>query len=68
MSRVLEFILSITVSNSKVIPYGSGLVTGEEYTDRVAIGQLELGNQGVGAASEAVGFNGADGILGCALR
>ena len=58
----------ITIVNIKAIPYGSGMVTGEEYTDRIAIGQLELGNQGVGAASEAVGFNGADGILGCALR
>ncbi|KAF7792262.1 hypothetical protein EIP86_003298 [Pleurotus ostreatoroseus] len=55
---------SSDTGNKLIIPYGSGMVTGEEYTDRIAIGQLELGNQGVGAASEAVGFDGADGILG----
>lgn len=55
---------SAMLTSLKNIPYGSGQVSGKEYTDTVTIGGLVISNQGVGAATQAVGFQGVDGILG----
>ncbi|OCB89084.1 acid protease [Sanghuangporus baumii] len=47
------------------VSYGSGSFSGEEYTDRVALGdELVIEQQGLGVARTAQGFDGVDGILG----
>ncbi|KAG1766187.1 acid protease [Suillus occidentalis] len=51
--------------NTINVSYGSGTMSGEEYTDTVTLGSnLVIQNQGVGVASSAQGFQGVDGILG----
>ncbi|KAK1252236.1 hypothetical protein MKX08_003423 [Trichoderma sp. CBMAI-0020] len=46
------------------VGYGSGSFSGTEYTDNVSFGGLTVQGQSVGAADQASGFNGVDGIIG----
>lgn len=46
------------------VSYGSGSFSGEEYTDEVSFGGLTVSSQSIGAASQATGFTGVDGIIG----
>ncbi|KAL7922896.1 aspartic peptidase domain-containing protein [Trichoderma austrokoningii] len=46
------------------VSYGSGSFSGTEYTDNVSFGGLTVQGQSVGAADQASGFNGVDGIIG----
>jgi len=47
------------------IEYGIGSVEGLEYNDTVTLAPgLVIKNQGIGAASKCVDFNGIDGLLG----
>ncbi|KAL1713660.1 aspartic peptidase domain-containing protein [Schizophyllum commune] len=47
------------------VSYGSGKVSGTEYTDQVTLGDdLVIKSQSIGVASSAQGFNDVDGILG----
>ncbi|KAF8125701.1 acid protease [Boletus edulis] len=47
------------------VSYGSGTMSGEEYTDTVTLSDaLVIRNQSIGVASSAQGFNDVDGILG----
>ncbi|KAG2155794.1 acid protease [Suillus bovinus] len=51
--------------NTVNVSYGSGTMSGKEYTDTVTLGSsLVIQNQGIGVASSAQGFEGVDGILG----
>ncbi|KAG1790292.1 acid protease [Suillus plorans] len=56
---------SYDTGNTINVSYGSGSMSGEEYTDTVTLGpDLVIQNQGIGVASYAQGFEGVDGILG----
>lgn len=56
---------SYDTGNTINVSYGSGTMSGEEYTDTVTLGSsLVIQNQGIGVASSAQGFEGVDGILG----
>ncbi|KAJ8593943.1 acid protease [Rhizopogon salebrosus TDB-379] len=56
---------SLDTGNTINVGYGSGTMSGEEYTDTVTLGpNLIIQNQGVGVASSAQGFQDVDGILG----
>jgi hypothetical protein len=56
---------SQNTGNTINVSYGSGTMSGTEYTDTVTLGSsLVIQNQGVGVASSAQGFEGVDGILG----
>ncbi|PSR84188.1 hypothetical protein PHLCEN_2v5476 [Hermanssonia centrifuga] len=45
--------------------YGGGAFSGEEYTDKVDLGNgLVINSQSIGVANETRGFSGQDGILG----
>nr|AOO94936.1 acid protease [Inonotus obliquus] len=47
------------------VSYGSGSFSGEEYTDKVTLGDgLAIEQQGIGVSRTAQGFDGVDGILG----
>ncbi|PIB02373.1 Polyporopepsin [Cercospora beticola] len=46
------------------VSYGSGSVSGKEYTDTVSFGGLTVRSQSLGAATSAQGFTGVDGIIG----
>ncbi|KAM3497251.1 hypothetical protein MY10362_009391 [Beauveria mimosiformis] len=46
------------------VSYGSGQFSGEEYVDKVTFAGLTVNSQSVGSASNAIGFNGVDGIFG----
>ncbi|OAA50794.1 Peptidase aspartic [Beauveria brongniartii RCEF 3172] len=46
------------------VSYGSGQFSGEEYVDKVTFAGLTVKSQSIGSASNAVGFNGVDGIFG----
>ncbi|KAM3550718.1 hypothetical protein MY1884_008095 [Beauveria asiatica] len=46
------------------VSYGSGQFTGEEYVDKVTFAGLTVKSQSIGSASNAVGFDGVDGIFG----
>jgi len=47
------------------VDYGSGSVSGEEFTDQVTLSSsLVISKQSIGVASESSGFEGVDGILG----
>lgn len=46
------------------VSYGSGSFSGTEYTDKVSFGGLTVTTQSIGAASQAQGFSGVDGIIG----
>ncbi|KAG0703773.1 acid protease [Suillus ampliporus] len=51
--------------NTINVSYGSGTMSGKEYTDTVTLGsKLVIQNQGIGVASSTQGFQGVDGILG----
>ncbi|KAF8551287.1 acid protease [Imleria badia] len=51
--------------NTVNVSYGSGTMSGEEYTDTVTLNDnLVIQNQSIGVASSAQGFNDVDGILG----
>ncbi|KAG2101065.1 acid protease, partial [Suillus discolor] len=56
---------SHNTGNTINVSYGSGTMSGKEYTDTVTLGpDLVIQNQGIGVASSAQGFEGVDGILG----
>lgn len=56
---------SHNTGNTINVSYGSGSMSGKEYTDTVTLGpDLVIKNQGIGVASSAQGFEGVDGILG----
>jgi len=47
------------------VSYGSGQLSGEEYTDQVDLGSgLVISQQSIGVASSDQGFQGVDGIIG----
>ncbi|KAM3418792.1 hypothetical protein BST61_g4762 [Cercospora zeina] len=46
------------------VSYGSGSVSGNEYTDKVSFGGLTVRSQSLGAATSSSGFSGVDGIIG----
>jgi pepsin A len=47
------------------VTYGSGHMTGDEYTDTVSVGKgLTIEKQSIGVATQWQGFRGIDGILG----
>ncbi|KAJ8593944.1 acid protease [Rhizopogon salebrosus TDB-379] len=51
--------------NSVHVSYGSGTMSGKEYTDTVTLGPHSvIKNQSIGVASTTRGFHGVDGILG----
>ena len=51
--------------NTINVSYGSGTMSGEEYTDTVTLNpSLVIQNQGIGVASSAQGFSDVDGIIG----
>lgn len=51
--------------NTVDVSYGSGVMSGEEYTDTVTLGpHLVIRNQSIGVATSTQGFEGIDGILG----
>ena len=52
----------------KSVLYGSGQFVGDEYMDTVSIGPgMRIFQQSIGAATKSEGFDGVDGILGCAF-
>ncbi|KAF4341615.1 aspartic ase precursor [Fusarium beomiforme] len=53
-----------STGNSVSVSYGSGSMSGTEYTDTVSFGGQSVSSQSIGAASQASGFNGVDGIIG----
>ncbi|KAL1741011.1 acid protease [Schizophyllum fasciatum] len=56
---------SKSTGHSFNVSYGSGRVSGTEYTDQVTLGEdLVIKKQSIGVASTAQGFNDVDGILG----
>ncbi|KAJ7230922.1 aspartic peptidase domain-containing protein [Mycena haematopus] len=46
------------------VSYGSGTVSGKEYTDTVVFGGLTITKQSIGDGTTASGFDGVDGIIG----
>ncbi|KIJ62534.1 hypothetical protein HYDPIDRAFT_114177 [Hydnomerulius pinastri MD-312] len=51
--------------NTINVSYGSGTMSGEEYTDTVTLSpSLVIQNQSIGVASSAQGFSDVDGIIG----
>ncbi|KAG8214431.1 acid protease [Butyriboletus roseoflavus] len=56
---------SQNTGNTINVSYGSGTMSGNEYTDTVTLNtNLVIHNQSIGVASSAQGFSGVDGILG----
>lgn len=56
---------SHSTGNTINVSYGSGSMSGKEYTDTVTLGSsLVIQNQSIGVASSAQGFEDVDGILG----
>ncbi|KAL4073373.1 aspartic peptidase domain-containing protein [Scleroderma yunnanense] len=56
---------SHSTGNTVHVSYGSGRMTGKEYTDTVALGpNLVIQNQSIGVATDTQGFHDVDGILG----
>jgi hypothetical protein len=56
---------STSTGKSFSVSYGSGSVSGTEYTDKVTLSSsLVITKQSIGVASSASGFDGEDGILG----
>ncbi|KAI0708416.1 acid protease [Earliella scabrosa] len=55
---------SVDTGEEVRVEYGSGFFVGEQFTDTVTLGDLVIGNQGIGVAKTASGFEGVDGILG----
>ncbi|KAI0675925.1 aspartic peptidase A1 [Trametes maxima] len=51
--------------DSMAVTYGSGSVSGVEFTDTLSLGnRLTVSGQSIGVASQAQGFDGVDGIIG----
>ena len=46
------------------VTYGSGFFVGQEFTDTIHLGELEIENQSFGGALLAEGFDDVDGIIG----
>jgi hypothetical protein len=57
---------SAAVNSGKAfaVTYGSGSVSGTEFTDTVTVGGLTVTKQGVGDGTRSSGFEGVDGIIG----
>jgi len=57
---------STAVNSGKAfaVTYGSGSVSGTEFTDTVTVGGLTVTKQGVGDGTRSSGFEGVDGIIG----
>ncbi|KAF7363006.1 Acid protease [Mycena venus] len=57
---------STAVNSGKAfsVTYGSGSVSGTEFTDTVTVGGLTVTKQGVGDGTRSSGFQGVDGIIG----
>lgn len=56
---------SINTGNTVSVSYGSGRFSGEEYIDKVSLGNnLTIREQSIGVAKTAQGFDDVDGILG----
>ncbi|KAJ7258382.1 aspartic peptidase domain-containing protein [Mycena haematopus] len=56
-----------TATNTKksfAVTYGSGSVSGTEFTDTVVIGGLTITKQSIGDGTTSSGFEGVDGIIG----
>ncbi|KAJ7259994.1 putative aspartic protease [Mycena haematopus] len=56
-----------TATNTKKtfsVSYGSGTVSGTEYTDTVVLGGLTITKQSIGDGTKSSGFTGVDGIVG----
>ncbi|KUJ11569.1 acid protease [Mollisia scopiformis] len=53
-----------STGGSVEVSYGSGSFSGTEYTDTVTFAGLTVTKQSIGAASQASGFDGVDGIIG----
>ncbi|KAJ7258380.1 putative aspartic protease [Mycena haematopus] len=56
-----------TATNTKKsfsVSYGSGTVSGTEYTDTVVVGGLTITKQSIGDGTTSSGFEGVDGIIG----
>ncbi|KAF8169471.1 aspartic peptidase domain-containing protein [Mycena galopus ATCC 62051] len=62
----LDTLLATSGSTGKAfsLRYGSGSVSGTEYTDTVVIGGLTVTNQSIGDGTRSSGFSGSDGIIG----
>jgi len=46
------------------VEYGSGTVSGTEFTDTVVVGGLTITKQSIGDGTRSTGFEGVDGIIG----
>jgi cathepsin D len=54
----------VSTGDSFQVSYGSGDVSGTEYTDTVSFGGATVSKQSIGVARTASGFTGVDGIIG----
>ncbi|KAF8174814.1 aspartic peptidase domain-containing protein [Mycena galopus ATCC 62051] len=62
-----KYVPSSTATNTGKtfeVEYGSGTVSGTEYTDTVVVGGLTITKQSIGDGTKNSGFEGVDGIIG----
>jgi hypothetical protein len=55
---------STNTGKSFAVTYGSGSVSGTEFTDTVVVGGLTVTKQSIGDGTTSSGFQGVDGIIG----
>ncbi|KAF7338863.1 Aspartic protease [Mycena sanguinolenta] len=55
---------STNTGKSFAVTYGSGSVSGTEFTDSVSLGGLTVSKQSIGDGTRSSGFQGVDGIIG----
>ncbi|KAF7342908.1 Aspartic protease [Mycena sanguinolenta] len=55
---------STDTGKSFSVSYGSGTVSGTEYTDTLVLGGLTVTKQSIGDGTKSSGFEGVDGIIG----
>ncbi|KAJ6472484.1 aspartic peptidase domain-containing protein [Mycena sanguinolenta] len=55
---------STNTGKSFSVSYGSGTVSGTEYTDNLVLGGLTVTKQSIGDGTKSSGFTGVDGIIG----
>ncbi|KAJ8593242.1 acid protease [Rhizopogon salebrosus TDB-379] len=61
----VKTITSVKIGQPMAVGYGSGYLSGTEYTDTVTLGSdLGIKQQSIGVANNSIGFTGYDGILG----